>query len=194
MDASECLPTFGVDDKFIGIIAGGDAAIRKAKEFAEDSKEQGWLDLKSHNVNLNDLVIGISASGSTPYVVSALKKCKKNGITTGSISCNLNAKISKYSDFPIETLVGPEYITGSSRMKAGTAQKMILNMISTSVMIKLGKVLDNKMVDMRLYNEKLKNRAIRILKSVLKISEKNAKNLMKNSDSVRDAINKYNSK
>ena len=132
MDASECLPTFGVDDKFIGIIAGGDAAIRKAKEFAEDSKEQGWLDLKSHNVNLNDLVIGISASGSTPYVVSALKKCKKNGITTGSISCNLNAKISKYSDYPIETLVGPEYITGSSRMKAGTAQKMILNMISTS--------------------------------------------------------------
>ena len=96
MDASECLPTFGVDDKFIGIIAGGDAAIRKAKEFAEDSKEQGWLDLKSHNVNLNDLVIGISASGSTPYVVSALKKCKRNGITTGSISCNLNAKISKY--------------------------------------------------------------------------------------------------
>ena len=107
MDASECLPTFGVDDKFIGIIAGGDAAIRKAKEFAEDSKEQGWLDLKSHNVNLNDLVIGISASGSTPYVVSALKKCKRNGITTGSISCNLNAKISKYSDYPIETLVGP---------------------------------------------------------------------------------------
>ena len=194
LDASECLPTFGVDDKFIGIIAGGDAAFRKAKEFAEDSEKQGWLDLKSFNVNQNDLVVGISASGTTPYVVSALRKCKKNGITTGSISCNLNAKISKYSDYPIETVVGPEYITGSSRMKAGTAQKMILNMISTTVMIKLGRIYDNKMIDMKLSNNKLYERATRILKTILDLDTETAKKLIEEHKSIRTALENFKKK
>src|SRR5210317_366207 len=156
LDASECPPTFGVpDDLVIGIIAGGDSAIRKAVEYAEDSETQSWEDLRSYLVNEQDVVIGIAASGSTPYVISGLKNCQEHKITTGCITCNPAAPVSEYADFPIEVLVGPEFVTGSTRMKSGTAQKLVLNMISTSVMIKLGRVKGNKMVDMQLTNVKL---------------------------------------
>ena len=178
VDASECLPTFGIGDKIIGIIAGGDKAIRISQEFAEDSTSTAWLDLTKHNVSKNDMVIGISASGSTPYVIGGLEMSKKNKITTGCITCNLQTKIAENSDFPVEVIVGPEYVTGSSRMKAGTAQKMILNMISTTVMIKLGRIYDNKMIDMKLSNNKLYERAIRILKTILDIDTEIAKNLI----------------
>ena len=140
VDASECLPTFGIDDKIYGIIAGGDRAIRKSQEYAEDSKTQAWEDLKPYNLSKNDIVIGISASGSTPYVVSGINECNKNGIYTGCITCNRNSSLAKLSSYPVEVIVGPEYITGSSRMKAGTAQKLVLNMISTISMIKIGKI------------------------------------------------------
>ncbi|GIV27637.1 MAG: N-acetylmuramic acid 6-phosphate etherase [Bacteroidia bacterium] len=164
VDASECPPTFGVEyGRVIGIIAGGKKAITQAVEFAEDDMTQGWKDLKKHKVSTSDVVIGLSASGTTPYVIGALQMCQKKGIKTGSISCNPDALISKYADFPIEVVVGPEFVTGSTRMKAGTAQKLVLNMISTSVMIKLGRVLDNKMVDMQLANNKLIDRGTRIL-------------------------------
>lgn len=164
VDASECPPTYGVEyGRVIGIIAGGKKAITQAVEFAEDDVKQGWIDLKKHKVNLNDVVVGLSASGATTYVIGALKQCKENNITTASISCNPDAEISKYADFPIEVIVGPEFVTGSTRMKAGTAQKLILNMISTSVMIKLGRVKDNKMVDMQLANNKLIDRGVKIL-------------------------------
>lgn len=193
LDASECLPTFGIENKIIGLIAGGDAAIRKSQEHAEDSITNAWKDLLVYNVDQNDMVIGISASGSTPYVVGGLISCKKNGITTGCITCNKDTKIAQNSDFPIEVIVGAEYITGSSRMKAGTAQKMILNMISSTVMIKLGRILDNKMIDMKLSNNKLYNRAIRILESVLKIDKDSAKDLIYKYKNIRLAIKKYKS-
>ena len=191
VDASECLPTFGIGDKIIGIIAGGDKAIRSSQEFAEDSTSDAWLDLKKHNVSENDLVIGISASGSTPYVDGGLETCKKNNITTGCITCNSQSNIASNSDFPIEVIVGPEYVTGSSRMKAGTAQKMILNMISTSVMIKLGRVHDNKMIDMKLSNKKLYDRAIRMLQSILEIETETAKKLIKKHKNVRTAVKNF---
>lgn len=164
VDASECPPTYGVEyGKVIGIIAGGKKAITTAVEFAEDDMKQGWKDLKKHKVSTQDVVIGLSASGTTPYVVGALKECQKNFIITGSISCNPNAEISKYANYPIEVIVGPEFVTGSTRMKAGTAQKLILNMISTSVMIQLGRVKGNKMIDMQLTNNKLIDRGVKIL-------------------------------
>ncbi|GAB4202918.1 MAG: N-acetylmuramic acid 6-phosphate etherase [Bacteroidia bacterium] len=164
VDASECPPTYGVEyGRVVGIIAGGKKAIMQAVEFAEDDLKQGWKDLKKHKVNANDVVIGLSASGTTPYVIGALKECRKHNIVTGSISCNPDAEISQYADYPIEVIVGPEFVTGSTRMKAGTAQKLILNMISTSVMIQLGRVKDNKMVDMQLTNNKLIDRGTRIL-------------------------------
>ena len=191
VDASECLPTFGIGDKIVGIIAGGEKAIRESQEFAEDSISDAWFDLKKYDLNKNDFVIGISASGSTPYVVGGLKKCKDNNISTGCITCNKDTEIANYSDFPIEVIVGPEYVTGSSRMKAGTAQKMILNMISTSVMIKLGRVLDNKMIDMKLSNNKLHDRANRILKSILNIDSKTAKELINKHKNIRDAIENF---
>ena len=191
VDASECLPTFGIGDKIVGIIAGGEKAIRESQEFAEDSIYDAWFDLKKYDLNKNDFVIGISASGSTPYVVGGLKKCKDNNISTGCITCNKDTEIANYSDFPIEVIVGPEYVTGSSRMKAGTAQKMILNMISTSVMIKLGRVLDNKMIDMKLSNNKLHDRANRILKSILNIDSKTAKELINKHKNIRDAIENF---
>tara|TARA_B110000003_G_C16638838_1_gene529389 strand:+ start:1851 stop:2534 length:684 start_codon:yes stop_codon:yes gene_type:complete len=191
VDASECLPTFGIDDKIYGIIAGGDKAIRKSQEYAEDSKTQAWEDLKPYNLSKNDIVIGISASGSTPYVVSGINECNKNGIYTGCITCNRNSSLAKLSSYPVEVIVGPEYITGSSRMKAGTAQKMVLNMISTTVMIKLGRVFDNKMIDMKLSNNKLHERAIRILKSILKISDDEAKKLIKENNNIRLSIEKF---
>jgi N-acetylmuramic acid 6-phosphate etherase len=164
VDASECPPTFGIDHNVvIGLIAGGDTAIRKAVEFAEDDLTAGWEDLKKYNVTKKDIVVGIAASGSTPYVIGAIENCNKQGVATGSISCNRNSELSKISTFPIQVIVGPEFVTGSTRMKSGTAQKLVLNMISTSVMIKLGRVKGNKMVDMQLSNNKLVDRGTKML-------------------------------
>ena len=164
VDASECPPTYGVPyGLVIGIIAGGEKAITNAVEFAEDSKEQGWADLEAHNISDKDVVIGIAASGTTPYVIGALEECRKRNIITGSISCNPNSPVSKAADFPIEVIVGPEFVTGSTRMKSGTAQKLVLNMISTSIMIQLGRVEDNRMVNMQLSNEKLVDRGVKML-------------------------------
>ena len=164
VDASECPPTYGVPyGLVIGIIAGGNKAITEAIEFAEDDTEQGWKDLKYHYITDKDVVIGIAASGTTPYVIGALKKCREKNIITGSISCNLNSPVSDAADFPIEVIVGPEFVTGSTRMKSGTAQKLVLNMISTTVMIQLGRVEDNKMVNMQLTNEKLVDRGVKML-------------------------------
>ncbi|HSC52091.1 MAG TPA: N-acetylmuramic acid 6-phosphate etherase [Phnomibacter sp.] len=164
VDASECPPTYGVPQGLvIGIIAGGGDAMFKAVEFAEDSLEEGWKDLEKYNANEKDMVIGIAASGTTPYVIEALRECRKRGILTGSISCNANAPVSKESDFPIEVVVGPEFVTGSTRMKSGTAQKLVLNMISTSVMIQLGRVEDNVLVNMMLSNDKLVDRGVKML-------------------------------
>jgi len=190
LDASECPPTFGVPHKLvIGIIAGGDKAIRKAVENAEDSKTQGWIDLKNHKVSSKDFVIGIAASGTTPYVIGALEKCNKNKIETGCITCNIGSPLANTAKYPIVIKVGPEFVTGSSRMKAGTAQKLILNMISTATMIRLGKVKGNKMVDMKLSNNKLVNRGTKMIMSELNISEVQANKLLLKHKSVRKAIN-----
>ncbi len=192
LDASECPPTFGVShDLVIGLIAGGDSAIRKAVEFAEDSTSQGWKDLKSYEVSNKDIVVGIAASGTTPYVVSTLKICNENGITTGCITCNENSPLHKVAQFPVVAVVGPEFVTGSSRMKAGTAQKMILNMLSTATMIKIGRVKGNKMVDMQLSNDKLVDRGTRMLVEELQISTEQASDLLKKHGSVRNAIQNF---
>ncbi len=189
LDASECPPTFGVSDKLvIGIIAGGDKAIRKSQEFAEDDSNQGWTDLLEFDINKNDSIIGIAASGTTPYVVGTIKKCSEKGVLTGCITCNLNSPLANASNYPIEVIVGPEVVTGSSRMKAGTAQKLILNTVSTTLMIKLGRIKDNKMIDMQLSNNKLINRAERILMKELKIDNNKAKSLLKENKSVRKSI------
>lgn len=189
VDASECPPTFGVAHGLvIGLIAGGDAAIRKAVEFAEDDEEQGWKDLKKHKINFRDVVIGIAASGTTPYVVGALKSCRENKIITGAITCNIGSPLAKQADYPIEVIVGSEFITGSTRMKSGTAQKLILNMISTSVLIKLGRVDDNKMVDMQLTNEKLLDRGTRMIMEKLSVNYSRAKELLLKHGSVRKAV------
>ena len=189
LDASECPPTFGVShDLVIGLIAGGDNAIRKAVEFAEDDSLLGWNDLISHNVNDKDIVIGIAASGTTPYVIGALKECQKNNIITGCIVCNKNSPLSLVSDYPLEIVVGPEFVTGSTRMKSGTAQKLVLNMISTSVMIKLGHVRGNKMVDMQLSNEKLVDRGVRMIIKSHNISYAKAKELLIEYGSVRSVL------
>ena len=192
LDASECPPTFGVShDLVIGLIAGGDSAIRKAVEFAEDSTTQGWKDLEAFKITSKDIVIGIAASGTTPYVIGALEQCNKNNINTGCITCNKNSPLSKTAQFPIEIIVGPEFVTGSSRMKAGTAQKLVLNMITTSVMIQLGKVQGNKMVDMQLSNNKLVDRGEKMLIEELKISLKEAKTLLDKHQNVRNAIKHF---
>ena len=189
LDASECPPTFGVShDLVIGLIAGGDSAIRKAVEFAEDNNELGWEDLKKYDVSNNDVVVGIAASGTTPYVVGALKRCQEHNVTTGCITCNLNSPLRTHSDYPIEVIVGPEFVTGSTRMKAGTAQKLVLNMITTSSMIKLGKVLGNKMVDMQLSNNKLVDRGTKMIMDKTSISSEKAKELLLKHGSVREAI------
>ena len=189
LDASECPPTFGVShDLVIGLIAGGDSAIRKAVEFAEDNNELGWEDLKKYDVSNNDVVVGIAASGTTPYVVGALKRCQEHNVITGCITCNLNSPLSTYSDYPIEVIVGPEFVTGSTRMKAGTAQKLVLNMITTSSMIKLGKVLGNKMVDMQLSNNKLVDRGTKMIMDKTSVSLEKAKELLLKYGSVREAI------
>lgn len=190
LDASECPPTFGVShDLVIGLIAGGDDAIRKAVENAEDSTTQGWEDLKAYNISSNDIVIGIAASGTTPYVISALEKCNEHHIITGCITCNKNSPLSLTAKYPIEVVVGPEFLTGSSRMKAGTAQKMVLNMITTTSMIQLGKVKGNKMIDMQLSNEKLVQRAIYMIKSELNVSDEEASELLSKYKTVRNSIN-----
>ncbi len=192
LDASECPPTFGVSHELVvGLIAGGDAAIRKAVEFAEDSETQGWKDLQKFNISEKDFVIGIAASGTTPYVISALQKCNDNNIKTGCITCNQGSPLSKTAKYPIVVLVGPEFVTGSSRMKAGTAQKLVLNMISTTTMIQLGKVKGNKMVDMQLSNNKLVDRGAKMIMDALQISEEKAIKLLLKYHSVRNAIANY---
>ena len=189
LDASECPPTFGVShDLVIGLIAGGDTAIRKAVEFAEDNENLGWEDLKKYNISSQDIVIGIAASGTTPYVVGALKRCQQNRITTGCITCNLDTPLSTFSDYSVEVVVGPEFVTGSTRMKSGTAQKLVLNMITTSTMIKLGKVLGNKMVDMQLSNTKLVERGTKMIMRKTNLNSDEAKKLLIKHGSVRKAI------
>ena len=173
------------------VIAGGDHAIRKAVEFAEDSTTQAWDDLQKYFVNKQDVVIGIAASGTTPYVVHGLRTCQENGIITGSITCNKNAPVSAFADHPIEVITGPEFVTGSTRMKAGTAQKLVLNMISTSTMIGLGRVLDNKMVDMQLSNNKLVDRGTKIIKNTLELDYDKARELLLKHGSVRKAIDAF---
>ncbi|CAM3350849.1 N-acetylmuramic acid 6-phosphate etherase [Zobellia roscoffensis] len=195
LDASECPPTFGVsDDHIIGLIAGGDVALRKAVENAEDNTEQAWEDLKPFNINKNDVLLGIAASGSTPYVIGGLKKAKEEGLITGGISCNENSLLSQTAEYPMEIVVGPEFVTGSTRMKAGTAQKLVLNMISTSVMIQLGKVKGNKMVDMQLSNKKLVERGTKMIIEALGIEADLAKLLLKKHKSVRTVIDLYKDK
>lgn len=192
LDASECPPTFGVtDDWIIGLIAGGDIALRKAVENAEDNEEQAWKDLKKFKINENDVLLGIAASGTTPYVLGGLKRAKQEGVLTGSISCNENAPISLVADCPIELIVGPEFVTGSTRMKAGTAQKLALNMISTSIMIKLDRVKGNKMVDMQLSNKKLVDRGTKMIMEELGINEKLANSLLLEHGNVRKSIEVY---
>lgn len=192
VDASECPPTFGVSfDTVVGIIAGGDEAIRKAVENAEDNTTQAWIDLQQHTVTSNDVVIGIAASGTTPYVIGGLEKCNENGIITASISCNAGSPISTIAQFPIDVVVGPEFVTGSSRMKAGTAQKLVLNMISTATMIQLGKVKGNKMVDMQLSNSKLVDRGVKMIMSEIPVSYEEAANLLQATGSVRKAVEQY---
>ena len=190
VDASECPPTFGVtDDWVIGLIAGGDSAIRKAVEFAEDDVDLAWKDLQAYHINAKDTVVGIAASGTTPYVVRGLAACQKQGITTGCITCNPNSPMAANSDFPIEVIVGPEFVTGSTRMKSGTAQKLVLNMISTSVMIQLGRVVDNRMVDMQLSNNKLVDRGTKmVMNSLPDLDYAEAKALLLEYGSVRKAV------
>jgi len=192
VDASEIPPTFGLDHGVvIGLIAGGDSAIRKAVEFAEDSQKQGWEDLKNHQIGSNDIVIGIAASGTTPYVIGALEKCNSLGIATGCITCNEDSPLHKTANFPVVVVVGPEFVTGSSRMKAGTAQKLVLNMISTAAMIQLGRVQGNKMVDMQLSNNKLVDRGTKMLMQELNIDQEQAAQLLEKYGSVRKAVNAY---
>jgi N-acetylmuramic acid 6-phosphate etherase len=192
LDASECPPTFGVPfDLVVGIIAGGDTAIRKAVENAEDNATQAWKDLQAFNVNENDVVIGIAASGTTPYVIGGLQTCNENNISTGSISCNAGSPLSQTAKFPIEVVVGPEFVTGSSRMKAGTAQKLVLNMITTATMIQLGKVKGNKMVDMQLSNSKLVDRGVKMIMGEIPVSYEEGAELLKKHGSVRKAVDFY---
>lgn len=193
LDASECVPTYGVPKELVtGIIAGGKEAIISSIEHAEDNTTQGWKDLKAHHVSDADVVIGIASSGTTPYVIGALKKCKENNILTGSIACNPDSPISAVADFPVEVIVGPEFVTGSTRMKSGTAQKMVLNMISTTAMIQLGKVEDNKMINMQLTNQKIVKRGVRMLMEKTGIKdEAEAQTLLLKYDSVKKAIENY---
>ncbi|MEQ8358341.1 MAG: N-acetylmuramic acid 6-phosphate etherase [Cytophagales bacterium] len=193
LDASECPPTFGVsDDMVIGLIAGGDSAIRKAVEFAEDDTSQAWKDLSVYKISSLDVLIGIAASGKTPYVLGGLKEAQANGISTACITCNPGSEISLYSDFPIEIPVGPEVVTGSTRMKSGTAQKMVLNMISTGAMIGLGRIKGNKMIDMQLANNKLLERGKKMIMNALNVQETEAEKLLAESGSVRRVLEKYN--
>ncbi len=192
VDASECPPTFGVDHGLVvGLIAGGDSAIRKAVEFAEDDKEQGWKDLQEYTITKNDVVVGIAASGTTPYVIGALEKCNELGIATGCITCNQGSPIAVTAKYPIEVVVGPEFVTGSTRMKAGTAQKLVLNMLSTTAMIQLGRVKGNRMVDMHLSNNKLVDRGTRMVMEQTGLDSDTANKLLLKHGSVRKAVENY---
>jgi N-acetylmuramic acid 6-phosphate etherase len=195
LDASEIPPTYGVDHNIvIGLIAGGDIAIRKAVEFAEDDTQQAWKDLSKHTINELDFLIGIAASGETPYVLGGIRQAKEKDIATGCIVCNLGSTIAKEANYPIELATGPEFVTGSTRMKAGTAQKMVLNMISTSLMIQLGKVKGNKMIEMQLSNNKLWNRATIMLTQELGIGNEEALALIKKHRSIKKAMKAFQSK
>ncbi|WP_298224951.1 N-acetylmuramic acid 6-phosphate etherase [Flavobacterium sp.] len=195
VDASECPPTFGVAfDLVNGIIAGGDQAIRRAVENAEDSTTQAWLDLQEHHIDHNDVVIGIAASGTTPYVIGGLEMCHQKNIVTGGITCNAGSPLALTAKFPIEVVVGPEFVTGSSRMKAGTAQKLVLNMISTATMIQLGKVKGNKMVDMQLSNNKLVDRGVKMIMDEIAVAYEEASALLQEHGSVRKAVDAFNEK
>jgi|TARA_B110000908_G_scaffold158105_1_gene198890 N-acetylmuramic acid 6-phosphate etherase len=192
LDASECPPTFGVSDNWIiGIIAGGDSALREAVENAEDDAELAWENLKEYNISEKDVLVGIAASGITPYVIGGLQKAKEHHIITGCITCNKDSPLSKVADLPVELIVGPEFVTGSTRMKAGTAQKLVLNMISTIVMIKLGRVKGNKMVDMQLSNKKLVLRGVKMVMDELNIDRELATNLLNKHNNVRKTIEAY---
>ena len=189
VDASECPPTFGVPQGWVvGIIAGGDGAIREAVEFAEDNRDRGWKDLQEFQINHKDVVIGLAASGNTPYVIGAVEEASNHGLVTGCITCNRDTLLAKAALFPIEVITGPEFVTGSTRLKAGTAQKLVLNMISTSVMIQLGRVKGNKMVDMQLTNNKLVDRGSRMLMEELSIGRGEAEELLDRFGSVRKVI------
>lgn len=195
VDASECPPTFGVPQGMvIGIIAGGDGAIRKAVEFAEDNTQQAFIDLTEYKINPKDVVVGLSASGKAPYVLGGLKDCRKNGILTACICCNTGSAMSEHSDFPIEVIVGPEIVTGSTRLKAGTAQKLVLNMITTTTMIKLGHVVGSKMVDMQLSNDKLIDRGTRMVMEKTNLDYESANKLLLKSGNVRKALEAFNMK
>jgi N-acetylmuramic acid 6-phosphate etherase len=192
VDASECPPTFGVEHGLvIGLIAGGDSAMWKAVEFAEDSNTQGWEDLQKHDISDKDVVVGIAASGSTPYVIGALEMCNEKGVITGCIVCNDNSAVAKVAKYPVEVIVGAEFVTGSTRMKSGTAQKLVLNMISTTVMIKLGRVVGNKMVDMQLSNSKLVDRGTKMVMNQLEVDYDTANDLLLKHGSVRKAVESY---
>lgn len=194
VDASECPPTYGVPhDLVIGLMAGGDGAIRKAVEFAEDDPVQAWKDIAPYQPDALDTVIGIAASGRTPYVIGGLEDARKAGLLTGCIVCNAGSAVAKAAEFPVEVVVGPEFVTGSTRMKAGTAQKLVLNMLSTSVMIQLGRVKGNKMVDMQLTNIKLQDRAARMVMSEIGVDRAEAEALLATFGNVRGAIEGYQS-
>lgn len=192
LDASECPPTFGVPfDWVIGLIAGGDTAIRKAVEFAEDDMEQAWKDLEEYDVDENDVIVGIAASGTTPYVIGGLRRANAEGLATGCVVCNSNSPIAQEAQYPVEVVVGPEFVTGSTRMKSGTAQKLVLNMLSTSVMIQLGRVKGNKMVDMQLSNVKLVARGVRMVMEETGLDQEAASSLLEQHGNVRKAIESY---
>ncbi|MDN3595940.1 N-acetylmuramic acid 6-phosphate etherase [Zunongwangia endophytica] len=192
LDASECPPTFGVTaDMVIGLIAGGDTALRNAVENAEDDKNKAWEDLQEFDISDNDTLVGIAASGTTPYVIGGIKEARKRGISTGCVTCSSGSPLAEVSEFPIEVVTGPEFVTGSTRMKAGTAQKLVLNMISTSTMIKLGKVKGNRMVDMQLSNKKLVGRGTQMIMEELKVAQSEAKELLLKHGSVRNVLINY---
>lgn len=194
VDASEIPPTYGLDHgRVIGIMAGGDVAIRKAVEYAEDDPDQAWKDLQAYNINALDVLIGIAASGRTPYVIGGVKAARANGLVTGCIVCNEGSALASAAEYPIEVVVGPEFVTGSTRMKSGTAQKLVLNMISTATMIQLGHVKGNKMVDMQLSNHKLVDRASRMVMDEIPVDRKTADALVAAHGSVRKAVDHYRS-
>lgn len=194
VDASECPPTFGVPHSMVvGLIAGGDAAIRKAVEFAEDDKKQAWEDLKAFEIGENDCVIGIAASGTTPYVIGGLEAANNANLLTGCVVCNPKSPVAQASKYPIEVAVGPEFVTGSTRMKAGTAQKLVLNMMSTSIMVQLGRVVGNRMVDMQLSNNKLVDRGTKMVMETTGADFETAQRLLLQHGSVRNAITAFKS-
>ncbi|OWP62474.1 N-acetylmuramic acid 6-phosphate etherase [Hymenobacter amundsenii] len=193
LDASECPPTFGVPHSLVvGLIAGGDTAIRKAVENAEDDAQQAWRDLSAHNITNKDIVVGIAASGRTPYVIGGLEQARQHGLATGCIVCNANSAVAAAAEFPVEVVTGPEFVTGSTRLKAGTAQKLALNMLTTATFIRLGRVQGNKMIDMQLSNAKLVDRGERMLMEELRIEQPKAAELLELHGSVRAALAAYN--